>query len=303
LAGLRLAIPIGVITGRRVVTRGTLGPVGVLGSASSTVRRYAGVAGTVPILGTALGTATRIGAATGPGVVTVTARSGAPKGSTIVVACLGTATGKAFRKTTINAPVPVVVTALGRRLTAGRAVGTAVVLARVRSARFWQITPPTAADYLNGHSVARYHSQPAQAFYLGPRSRALYDSGVPEAIPWMAGQMRGSIRAQLVDANGPIPGLASATGGYFTARRQADGLGQVYRPVTIEDAVQSIVRYDPQPGDLLARPADEWLVVHGGLPRTCLTRVRSRLDVAPLKTLPLTRNDPPTARSEPKCGP
>lgn len=89
-----------------------------------------------------------------------------------------------------------------------------------------------------------------------------------ERIPWMATGRRGSIRATLLDANGPLQGLSSATV-YFTARRQSDGGGLIDSPAVIEDAAQAVVRYDPGPGDF-AIPDKydvQWRVMlSGGLP-------------------------------------
>jgi len=82
----------------------------------------------------------------------------------------------------------------------------------------------------------------------------------------MAGQQKGSIRAQLTDANGPIEGLASAVGVFFTARRLTDGMGSIDAPAVIESATDAVVRYDPQPGDFADAGlyAVQWRVMHSG---------------------------------------
>ena len=87
-------------------------------------------------------------------------------------------------------------------------------------------------------------------------------------IPWMAGARRGSIRAQLVDANGAIP-LGSATVN-LTARRRSDGAGTVNSACVIEDAANAIVRYDPGASDFLL--PGEWdlqfrILLPGALPQ------------------------------------
>lgn len=149
----------------------------------------------------------------------------------------------------------------------GSGLGFVTVIGRGRwFGRFTQVTPPTRAGYHDRPYQSHYHYSPNRATYLVRPIRALYDSGVGERIPWMAGQQRGSIRATLTDANGPIGGLASAESVTFTARRLSDGLGLIQAPAVVEDAVSAIVRYDPSPGDF-AEPgqyAVQWLIVLSG---------------------------------------
>ena len=241
----------------------SVAPLTATSLATSTARRSG--SSSAPLAATSSLTH-RQGSSVGQLTVIGLIRSGPLKGSTSVLVVTGTAVGSAKRTGTVRSTVAVLGRAQLVRKVLGLVRSPVAVIGTARARRYFLVTPPVSADYLDRPTKAHYHQSPTRADYLMVPTRALYDSGVGERIPWMAGQLRGSIRAQLTDANGPLPGLPSALSVRFTARRMEDGLGLVDGFATVEDAANAIVRYDPVPGDF-GTPGQygvQWLVSHSG---------------------------------------